>query len=191
MLGFVVTFVIGGLSGVMFAAIPFDQQVTDTYFVVAHFHYVLFGGAVFPILAGLHYWLPKITGRLLDERLGRASFWLVFTGFNLAFFPMHITGPAGHAATGLHLSERDGLGDPQPAVLARIGGARDRPAGHRGEHSLDPPRRRRRGARPVGRRHARMVDVVATADAQLRRNPGRTQRRAQLGRASRQPRRYR
>ena len=94
-LGFVVTFVIGGLSGVMFAAIPFDQQVTDTYFVVAHFHYVLFGGAVFPILAGLHFWLPKITGRLLDERLGRASFWLVFTGFNLAFFPMHITGLLG------------------------------------------------------------------------------------------------
>jgi cytochrome c oxidase subunit I+III len=94
-LGFVVTFVIGGLSGVMFAAIPFDQQVTDSYFVVAHFHYVLFGGAVFPILAGLHYWLPKITGRMLDERLGRVSFWLVFSGFNLTFFPMHISGLLG------------------------------------------------------------------------------------------------
>jgi cytochrome c oxidase subunit 1/cytochrome c oxidase subunit I+III len=94
-LGFVVTFVIGGLSGVMFAVIPFDQQVTDSYFVVAHFHYVLFGGAVFPILAGLHYWLPKITGRLLDERVGRISFWLVFAGFNLTFFPMHISGLLG------------------------------------------------------------------------------------------------
>ncbi|HJU48269.1 MAG TPA: cytochrome c oxidase subunit I [Gaiellaceae bacterium] len=94
-LGFLVTFVIGGLSGVMFAAIPFDQQVTDSYFVVAHFHYVLFGGAVFPIFAGLHYWLPKITGRLLDERLGALSFWLVFVGFNLAFFPMHISGLLG------------------------------------------------------------------------------------------------
>jgi cytochrome c oxidase subunit 1/cytochrome c oxidase subunit I+III len=94
-LGFLVTFVIGGLSGVMFAAIPFDQQVTDSYFVVAHFHYVLFGGAVFPIFAGIHYWFPKITGRMLDERLGQASFWLVFVGFNLAFFPMHILGLLG------------------------------------------------------------------------------------------------
>jgi cytochrome c oxidase subunit 1/cytochrome c oxidase subunit I+III len=94
-LGFLVTFVIGGLSGVMFAAIPFDQQVTDSYFVVAHFHYVLFGGAVFPIFAGIHYWFPKITGRMLDERIGQASFWLVFVGFNLTFFPMHIAGLLG------------------------------------------------------------------------------------------------
>jgi cytochrome c oxidase subunit 1/cytochrome c oxidase subunit I+III len=94
-LGFLVTFVVGGLSGVMFAAIPFDQQVTDSYFVVAHFHYVLFGGAVFPIFAGVHYWFPKITGRMLDERLGQASFWLVFVGFNLAFFPMHVSGLLG------------------------------------------------------------------------------------------------
>jgi cytochrome c oxidase subunit I+III len=94
-LGFLVTFVIGGLSGVMFAVIPFDQQVTDSYFVVAHFHYVLFGGAVFPILAGIHYWLPKISGRMPSERLGQASFWLVFIGFNLAFFPMHISGLLG------------------------------------------------------------------------------------------------
>ena len=64
--GFIVVFVIGGLSGVMFAVIPFDQQVTDSYFVVAHFHYVLFGGAVFPILAGIHYWLPKMSGRMFE-----------------------------------------------------------------------------------------------------------------------------
>src|SRR5581483_2399023 len=94
-LGFVVVFVIGGLTGVMFAAIPFDQQVTDTYFVVAHFHYVLFGGAVFPILAGLFYWGPKMSGRLYDERLGQLSFWLVFVGFNLTFFPMHVSGLLG------------------------------------------------------------------------------------------------
>ena len=71
--GFIVVFVIGGLSGVMFAVIPFDQQVTDSYFVVAHFHYVLFGGAVFPIFAALHYWLPKMSGRLFDERARRRS----------------------------------------------------------------------------------------------------------------------
>jgi len=94
-IGFLVTFVIGGLTGVMFAAIPFDQQVTDSYFVVAHFHYVLFGGAVFPILAAIHYWLPKMTGRMLDERLGQISFWLVFGGFNVTFFPMHIAGLLG------------------------------------------------------------------------------------------------
>jgi heme/copper-type cytochrome/quinol oxidase subunit 1 len=94
-LGFVVLFVMGGVTGVMFAAIPFDQQVTDSYFVVAHFHYVLFGGAVFPVFAGLYYWVPKITGRLLDDGLGTWSFWLMFLGFNLAFFPMHIAGLLG------------------------------------------------------------------------------------------------
>ena len=94
-IGFFVTFVIGGVTGVMFAAIPFDQQITDSYFVVAHFHYVLFGGAVFPILAGLHYWLPKMSGRLYGEKLGKLSFWLVFVGFNATFFPMHISGLLG------------------------------------------------------------------------------------------------
>ena len=94
-LGFIVVFVLGGITGVMFAAIPFDQQTTDSYFVVAHFHYVLVGGAVFPMIAGAYYWFPKITGRLLDERIGRVGFWLVFVGFNLTFFPMHIAGLLG------------------------------------------------------------------------------------------------
>jgi cytochrome c oxidase subunit I len=93
--GFLFLFVLGGLTGVMFPATPFDQQVTDTYFVVAHFHYVLFGGAVFPMFAAFYYWLPKITGRMLDERLGRWNFWLMFIGFNVAFFPMHINGLLG------------------------------------------------------------------------------------------------
>ncbi len=93
--GFIVTFVIGGFTGVMFALTPFDQQVTDSYFVVAHFHYVLFGGAVFPILAGIYFWLPKITGRMFNERLGRWAFWLVFAGMHLTFFPMHLSGLLG------------------------------------------------------------------------------------------------
>jgi cytochrome c oxidase subunit I len=93
--GFIVTFVIGGLTGVMFAITAFDQQVTDSYFVVAHFHYVLFGGAVFPILAGVYYWLPKITGRMYHERLGRWAFWFIFIGMNLTFFPMHLSGLLG------------------------------------------------------------------------------------------------
>lgn len=94
-LGFVFIFVLGGFTGVMVAVVPFDWQVHDTFFIVAHLHYVLIGGAVFPILAGLHYWYPKMSGRLLDERLGKWSFWLTFVGFNVAFFPMHVMGFLG------------------------------------------------------------------------------------------------
>ncbi|MGH2809351.1 MAG: cytochrome c oxidase subunit I, partial [Actinomycetota bacterium] len=94
-IGFILTFVIGGLSGVMFSAIPFDQATTDSYFVVAHLHYVLFGGAVFPMFAGLYYWLPKMMGRLLNEKAGKYSFWLIFIGFNLSMFPLHISGLLG------------------------------------------------------------------------------------------------
>jgi cytochrome c oxidase subunit I len=94
-LGFFFTFIIGGLTGVMLASVPLDSQVHDTYFVVAHFHYVLIGGAVFPLLGAVYYWFPKITGRMLDERLGRWNFWLAFIGFNVAFFPMHILGLIG------------------------------------------------------------------------------------------------
>lgn len=94
-IGFIVTFVIGGLTGVMVASVPFDTQVHDTYFVVAHFHYVLIGGAVFPLLGAIHYWFPKITGKMMSESLGRSSFWLIFIGFNATFFPMHILGLQG------------------------------------------------------------------------------------------------
>ncbi|MDX6655366.1 MAG: cytochrome c oxidase subunit [Solirubrobacteraceae bacterium] len=93
--GFIVFFLLGGLSGVAFAAIPFDQQLTDTYFVVAHFHFVIFGAAVFPILGGLHYWFPKVTGRMYHEGVGVLSFWLAFAGTALTFFPMHIAGLLG------------------------------------------------------------------------------------------------
>jgi cytochrome c oxidase subunit 1 len=93
--GFIVTFVLGGLTGVMLSSIPLDLQVHDTFFVVAHFHYVLIGGAVFPLLGGFYYWFPKMTGRMLNERLGRFNFWLVFIGFHLTFFPMHQLGFAG------------------------------------------------------------------------------------------------
>ena len=94
-LGFIVIFVIGGLTGPILGLVPIDQQVHDTYFVVAHFHYVLVGSAVFPIFAVFYYWLPKITGRLMAERLGKWSFWLMFLGFNLTFFPQHILGLLG------------------------------------------------------------------------------------------------
>jgi cytochrome c oxidase subunit 1 len=94
-LGFIAVFTIGGLSGIFVAAYPFDWQAQDTYFVVAHIHYVLFGGSMFTVFAGLSYWWPKIFGRMLDERLGKASFWLMFVGMNLTFFPMHMLGLLG------------------------------------------------------------------------------------------------
>jgi cytochrome c oxidase subunit I+III len=93
--GFLAIFVLGGLTGVMLAAVPFNWQAHDSYFVVAHFHYVLIGGVVFPLFAGLYYWLPKITGRLLHERLGRWNFWLMFVFFNVTFLPMHVAGLLG------------------------------------------------------------------------------------------------
>ena len=94
-LGFVSVFTIGGLSGIFLAAFPIDWQVHDTYYVVAHLHYVLFGGSILGILGGLYYWWPKFFGRLLDERLGKWNFWLVFIGFNLTFFPQHMLGLLG------------------------------------------------------------------------------------------------
>jgi cytochrome c oxidase subunit 1 len=94
-LGFVAIFVLGGLTGVMLASVPLDLQIHDTFFVVAHLHYVLIGGAVFPLFGAFYYWYPKWTGRLLSERAGRWNFWLLFIGFNLVFFPMHQLGLKG------------------------------------------------------------------------------------------------
>ncbi|WP_104202710.1 cytochrome c oxidase subunit I [Billgrantia saliphila] len=94
-LGFLVIFVLGGLTGVMLALVPFNWQVHDTHFVVAHMHYVLVGGMLFPLLAGLYYWLPQVSGRMPSERLGKWSFWLIFLGFNITFLIMHWTGLLG------------------------------------------------------------------------------------------------
>jgi cytochrome c oxidase subunit I len=93
--GFFFVFMIGGLSGLMLASVPVDTQVHDTFFVVAHFHYVLLGGAVFPMFGGLYFWLPKMMGRMMNEKLGHWNFWLFFIGFNLTFFTMHFLGLRG------------------------------------------------------------------------------------------------
>jgi len=94
-LGFIILFILGGITGIMIAAVPFNWQVHDTQFIVAHFHYTMVGGVVFPIFAAIYFWFPKFTGRLLDERLGRWHFWLFLIGFNLTFLLMHLTGLEG------------------------------------------------------------------------------------------------
>ncbi len=118
-LGFFVTFLVGGLSGVMLASVPLDLQVHDTFFVVAHFHYVLIGGALFPLFGAVYYWFPKITGRMLGERLGTLNFWLFFAGFNLTFFPMHLLGINGMPRRVYTYQPETGWGDLN--LLATIG----------------------------------------------------------------------
>ena len=107
-LGFIALFTMGGLSGIVLATFPIDYQAQDTYYVVAHLHYVLFGGTVFGIFAGLYYWFPKITGRMYSERLAQWHFWLLFAGFNAAFLPQHMLGLMGMPRR-VYTYERGGL----------------------------------------------------------------------------------
>ena len=120
-IGFIITFVIGGLSGVIIAAVPLDLQLHDTYFIVAHFHYVLIGGAVFPLLGAITYWYPKFTGRMMSERLGKIGFWTIFLGFQLAFFPMHFAGLMGMPRR--VYTYPAGMGLELPNMLSSIGSA--------------------------------------------------------------------
>jgi len=117
--GFIFTFVIGGLTGVIIASVPLDLELHDTYFIVAHFHYVLIGGAVFPLLGILTYWFPKITGRMMNETLGKIGFWTIFLGFQLAFFPMHFAGLLGMPRR--VYTYPAGLGLELPNLLSTIG----------------------------------------------------------------------
>ena len=109
-LGFVALFVIGGLSGITHAVVPSDWQQTDTYYIVAHFHYVLFGGSIFGLFAGVYYWFPKLTGRMYNETLGKLHFWLMFIGMNLTFGPMHWLGLQGMVRRTWVYSADAGLG---------------------------------------------------------------------------------
>lgn len=103
--GFIAMFTIGGLSGVTHAVVPADTQQTDTYYIIAHFHYVLFGGLVFGLMGGIYYWFPKVFGRFMNEKLGKTGFWVTFIGFNMTFGPMHLLGLAGQARRTWRYSE--------------------------------------------------------------------------------------
>ena len=177
--GFIGLFTIGGLTGLFLAALGIDVHVHDTYFVVAHFHYIMVGGTIMAYLGGLHYWWPKITGRMYPEALAQArARCIIFIGFNLTFFPQFILGYLGHAAA-------------LPRVPAGVPGAERAVDGGR----VDPRRRLpaaadlpdlvaalRHGSRaePVGRGRPGVDDDVAAADRQLRRDAGRDLGRLRL-----------
>ena len=171
-------FTIGGLSGIFVAAFPFDWQAHDTYFVVAHFHYVLFGGSMFAIFAGLYYWWPKMFGRRLGEGLGKWHFWLTFIGFNVTFFPQHMLGLLGMPRR-IYTYRDDSLWEAYNLIstigsfvmgvgvllfLVNIIGRAEAGRAHR--------------QRPVAGGHARVVRDVAAAAAQLRPRPLRDERAA-------------
>ena len=156
-------FLIGGLTGIMLAAAPFDFQLSDSYFVVGHFHWVLIGGTLFGIFAGIHYWYPKVTGRMLSERLARWQFWLLYIGFILTFGPMHISGMLGMPRRIYTYDAGPRLGVLEPAHHAR--GAH--PGAELRHLRLQPGRvameRQAGGRRPVGRLDAGVGDDLAAA----------------------------
>ena len=167
--GFVSMFVIGGLSGIYLGAVPIDIHTSDTYFVVAHIHYVLFGGSLFTIFAGIYYWFPKMTGRQYNEKLGKLHFWLTFIGFNLTFFPMHLIGTQGmpRRVVGLLTAVRQ----LEPVHLDRVVCPRRVDDRVSLQHGHEHAPRRACGSEPVARAHARMASLLAAADLQLRRDP--------------------
>ncbi len=166
-LGFLTTFSPGGISGIMLAMIPFDIHVTATYFIVAHIHYVLFGGSLMTIFAGVYYWFPKMTGRMYDERLGKWHFWTTFIFFNLTFGPMHILGLEGMPRRVATYAAQFANLNLFISICSWILGAEhaDLPLQH--GHQL--ARRPARGGQPVAGADARVAGLLAAADLQLRR----------------------
>ena len=169
-LGFIALFTMGGLSGIFLAAFPVDWQLNDSYYVVAHFHYVALRRIGFGFFGGLYYWWPKMFGRMLDERLGKWSFWLLFVGFNLTFLPQHMLGLLGMVRR-VYTYHHGGLWEIYNSHLdGRLVRDGDRGRGlprQRLAHARAAQGRARR-QRPVARRHARVVHDLAAAAAQLR-----------------------
>ena len=172
--GFLSMFLIGGLTGIMLALAPFDFQLSDTYFVVGHFHWVLIGGTIFGVLAGIHYWYPKVTGRMLSERLARWQFWLLFVGFIVTFGPMHICRHAGNAAADFFLRARSRLGHLQPTGDDRRRDSDPQLSDLCRQPALLAASRRRGGGRSLERLDAGMDDDLAAAGLQFcQDSPGR------------------
>ena len=151
----------------MTASVPLDWQIHDTFFVVAHLHYVLIGGSVFPLLGSIHYWWPKMTGRILSEPLGKVGFWFVLVGFNLTFFPMHILGLHGMPRRVYTYPAETGWASLNQ--LATLGAVilGDWPLDLPGEYHRELHERLARGGKPMGRGHARMVDPFTGSRLQL------------------------
>ena len=176
--GMIAIFLVGGITGIFLAVFPVDWQLNDTYFVVAHFHYTIFGGAIFPVLAGLYYWFPKMTGRLLNERMGKISFWFTFIGFNATFFVQHALGLSGMPRR--IYTYQPGLGWSTYNLISTIGAFILAVGILLTVINVAPELQARRAGRagPMEGEHARVVRPVSPAGQQLRRDPART-----LGRA--------
>ncbi len=176
--GFIAIFVLGGITGIFLATFPVDWQLTDTYFVVAHFHYVLMGGAVFSIFSGLYYWYPKMTGRLMHEGLGKASFWVMFIGFNLTFFVQHSLGLSGMPRRIYTYQPNEGWTTYNLISTHRVVHScrGDRDDDHECGGELEA--RTHGWTRPLEGQHAGVVHLLTASGQQLRRHPARA-----LGRA--------
>ena len=177
-IGMIAIFTIGGITGIFLATFPVDWQLNDTYFVVAHFHYTIQGGALFPIVAGLYYWFPKMTGRLMNERLGKASFWVTFIGFNATFFVQHALGLSGMPRR--IYTYQPGLGWSTYNLISTIGSfiLAPRHADDLLQRGAQHQARQARRTRSVEGQHARVVHHLAPAGQQLRHDPLRALARA-------------
>ncbi len=185
-LGFITMFTLGGISGIMLAVVPVDIHVSDTYFIVAHIHYVLFGGSVFTIFAGIYHWFPKMTGRMYDEGLGKVHFWLSFVFFNLTFGPMHLVGVDGMPRRVADYADQYATMNAIISVSAFLFGLSFLVFLYNMVTSwrFGPKADRQPVARPLDR----VAGLLAAADLQLRRGPDRCRRPVRVRGARRRAR---